>query len=60
MVKSSSPNAPSTCLIFLCPHSHTCPQTCHHSASSVLAVQISCHVIAVFVFRKQQEKWRSW
>jgi hypothetical protein len=27
-------------------------RTCHHSASSVLAVRISCRVIAVFVFRK--------
>jgi hypothetical protein len=46
-------------LIFLCPRTHTSPQTCHHSASSVLAVWISCHVLAVFVFRKQQEEWRS-
>ena len=52
MVKSSSPNMPSTWVIFLCPHTHAFPQTCHHSASSVLAVRISCHVIAVFVFRK--------
>ena len=52
MVKSSSPNAPSTWLIFLCPRTHASPQTCHHSASSVLAVRISCRVIAVFVFRK--------
>ena len=49
MVKSSNPKASSTCLIFLCPRT---PQTCHHSASSVLAVRISCHVSAVFVFRK--------
>ena len=49
MVKSSNPKASSTCLIFLCPRT---PQTCHHSASSVLAVPISCHVITVFVFRK--------
>jgi len=42
MVKSSSPNAPSTWLIFLCPHTHASPQTCYHSASSILAVQISC------------------
>jgi len=34
-------------------------QTCHHSASSVLTVRISCRVIAVFVFRKQQGEWRS-
>jgi hypothetical protein len=27
-------------------------RTCHHSASSVLAVRISCRVIAVFVLRK--------
>jgi hypothetical protein len=59
MVKSSSPNAPSTWLIFLCPRTHASPQTCRHSASSVLAVRISFRVIAVFVFRKQQEEWRS-
>jgi len=59
MVKSSSPNAPSTCLIFLCPRTHSSAQTCQHSASSVLAVRISCRVIAVFVFTKQQEEWRS-
>ena len=52
MVKSSSPNAPSTWLIFLCPHIHASPQTCHHSASSILAVLISCHAITVFVFRE--------
>jgi hypothetical protein len=27
-------------------------RTCHHSSSSVLAVRISCRVIAVFVLRK--------
>jgi hypothetical protein len=27
-------------------------RTCLHSASSVLAVCVSCHYIAVFVFRK--------
>jgi hypothetical protein len=27
-------------------------RTCHHSASSVLTVRISCRVIALFVFRK--------
>jgi hypothetical protein len=27
-------------------------RTCLHSATSVLAVRISCRVIAVFVFRK--------
>ena len=52
MGKSSSLNAPSTWLIFLCPRTHASPQTCHHSASSVLTVQISCHIIAVFGFRK--------
>ena len=52
MVKSRSPNAPSTWLIFLCPHTYASPQTCHHSASSVFGVQVSCCVIAVFVFRK--------
>ena len=56
MVKSSSPNAPSTWFIFLCPRNHTSPQTCHHSASSVLAVRISCHAIAVFMFRKQKRR----
>ena len=59
MMKSSSPNAPITCLIFLCPRTHASPETCHHSASSALAVRISCRVISVFVFRKQQEEWRS-
>ena len=44
MVKSSSPNAPSTWLNFLCPRTHASPQTCHHSASSILAVWISCHI----------------
>ena len=38
-----------------CPRTNTSPQTCHHCAASVL----SCHVIAMFVFRKQQEEWRS-
>jgi len=52
MVKSSSPNVPSTWLIFLCPCTHASPQTCHHSASGILAVRISCRVTAVFVFRK--------
>jgi len=52
MVKPSSPNAPSTWLIFLCTRTHASPHTCHHSASSVLAVQISCCVITMFVFRK--------
>jgi hypothetical protein len=59
MVKSSSPNVPSTLIIFLCPRTHASPQTCHHSASSILTVRISCHVIAVFVFRKQLEEWRN-
>ena len=52
MVKSSSPNVLITWLIFLCPRTHASRQTYHHSASSVLAVRISCLVIAVFVFRK--------
>jgi hypothetical protein len=52
MVKSSSPNAPSTWIIFLFLRTHASPQTCQHSASSVLAVRISCRVIAVCVFRK--------
>jgi hypothetical protein len=29
-----------------------CQRTCLHSASSVLAVHISCRIITVFVFRK--------
>jgi hypothetical protein len=57
MVKSSSPNVPSTSVIFLCLRTHTSPQTCHHSASSILTVQISCCIIAMFVCRKQQEEW---
>ena len=52
MVKSSSPNAPSTWLISLCPHTPISTQTWHHSASSVLAVWISCRAIVVFLFRK--------
>ena len=52
MVKSSSPNTPNTCLISLCPRTHASLQTCHHSASSVLTVRISCCIITVFVFRK--------
>jgi hypothetical protein len=59
MVNSSSPNASSAWFIFLCPRTHASPQTCHHSASSVLAVGISCRVITVFMFIKQQEEWRS-
>jgi hypothetical protein len=59
MVKSSSPNVPSTWLIFLCLRTHASLHTWHHSASSVLTVRISCHVIAVFVFRNQQEEWRN-
>jgi hypothetical protein len=51
MVKTNCPNAPSTCLIFFCLRTHASPQTFHHSASSVLAVRISCRVIPVFVFR---------
>jgi len=56
MVKSNSPllDASSFVPILTLPR-----RTCHHSASSVLTVRISCRVIAVFVFRKQQEKWRS-
>jgi hypothetical protein len=60
MVKSSSPNTASTWLLFLRPGTHASLQTSHHSASGVLAVRISCRVITVFVFRKQQEEeWRS-
>ena len=60
MVKSSNQNAPSIWLIFLCPRTHASLQTCHHSASSILTVRISCRIVAVYVFRKQQEEWRSW
>ena len=49
MVKSSSPNAPSTWLIFLRPRTHAFPQTCHHSASSFLAVRIICALSQCFV-----------
>jgi len=52
MVKPSSPNTSRTSLIFLCLCTHASPPTCHHFASSILAVRISCHVITVFVFRK--------
>ena len=52
IAKSSTPIAPSTWLIALCPRSHASPQTCHHSASSVLAVRISCRVMAMFLFIK--------
>jgi len=52
MVKSSRPNAPSTWLICLCPCTRASPQTCRRSASSILAVRISCRVVTVFVFRK--------
>jgi hypothetical protein len=52
VVKSISPNAPSTWLIFLCPRAHTSPQTWHHSVSSVLAVQISGSIITMFLFIK--------
>jgi len=31
------------------------PQTCHHFASSVLAVRISCRVIAVFVLESNKK-----
>jgi len=55
MVKSRSSNAHRTWLIFLCPRTHASPQTCRHSACSVLAFRISCRIIAVFVLRKQQE-----
>jgi preprotein translocase subunit YajC len=55
-VKSSSPNTPSTWLILLCPHTLASQQTCHHSAFSVLAVRISCRVLAVFMFRKQKRR----
>ena len=51
-VKSSSIFAPNTWLVSLCLHTHASPQTCHHPASSILAVQISCGIITVFLFRK--------
>ena len=52
MVKFSSPHAPSTRLIFLCPRTDASPQTCRHSALRVLAVRMSYRVTAVLVFRK--------
>jgi len=52
MVKSSSQNKPSRDLSSFVPYTHASPQTCHHSASSVLFVRISCCFIAVVVFRK--------
>jgi hypothetical protein len=52
MVKSSRPNAPSTWLVFLCPRTQLPCRTCLYSATSILAVHISCCVVAVFVFRK--------
>jgi hypothetical protein len=60
MVKSSSTNMPSIWLIFLFPHTHASPQTCHHSASGILTVWIRCHVITVCVFRKQQIEWNTY
>jgi hypothetical protein len=50
-VKSSSPNAASTWVVFLYPHM-LLRRTFLHSASIILAVHFSCCVIAVFVFRK--------
>ena len=41
MVKSSTQNTPGTWLIFLCLRTHASRQTCHHFASSVLAVRIT-------------------
>jgi len=52
MVKSRNPKAPSTLITFFCPRTHASPQTCHHFASSLLAVRIVCRIFAVFVFRK--------
>jgi hypothetical protein len=49
MVKSNSPNTPSTWLISLCPSTHGSLHTCRHSAFSVLAVPISSRVITVCV-----------
>jgi len=46
MVKSSNPNASSTWLTSLCPRTHASPQTCHHFASSVLAVLVCRSVCA--------------
>jgi len=48
MVRSSSPNASSTWLIFLCPRTHASPQTFHHSASSDLTVLCSWHTLIFF------------
>jgi hypothetical protein len=47
MVKSSNPNVPSTWLIFFGPILTLPRRTGLHSASSVLAVRISCCVIGV-------------
>ena len=55
MVKSSRPNAPTTWLISLCPRTHASPQTCHYSASSVLAVRISCSVCVQKATRRMEQ-----
>jgi hypothetical protein len=55
-VKPSSPNVPSNWLIFLCPHTHASLQTCRHSASSVLAVPISCCVISSVCVQKAKRR----
>jgi hypothetical protein len=52
MVKSSSPNPPSTWIICLYPRTHASRRMCLLSASSFFPVRISCRVITVFVFRK--------
>jgi hypothetical protein len=52
MMKSGTPNAPSTWHIFLCPHPHASTQNCLQSAFSFLAIRFSCRDVAVFVFRK--------
>jgi hypothetical protein len=54
MLKSSSPNAPSTWLVifFVARELILTRRACLHSASGVLAVRISCRDIAVFVFKK--------
>jgi len=37
---------------FFVPHTYASLEICHHSVCSILAVWISCRIIAVFVFRK--------
>jgi hypothetical protein len=52
MVKSSSPTCPVLDSSSFAPVPMLPPKTCLYSASSILAVCISCHAITVLVFRK--------